>query len=99
MKKLETSKLFLLVITVLSIFIVVFSVYQVIKLETTEPLIYLIPAIFAELAAATGFYYSKAKAENKAKIIIAAVKEISKEDELTDCQTRIIESLTNNLMN
>lgn len=27
-----------------------------------------IPAIFAELATATGFYYSKAKAENRIKL-------------------------------
>lgn len=32
------------------------------------PLAYLIPAIFAELATATGFYYSKAKAENRIKL-------------------------------
>lgn len=31
-------------------------------------LAYLIPAIFAELATATGFYYSKAKAENRIKL-------------------------------
>ncbi len=29
---------------------------------------YLIPAVFAETAAATGFYYSKAKAENRIKL-------------------------------
>ena len=29
---------------------------------------YLIPAVFAELATATGFYYSKAKAENRIKL-------------------------------
>ena len=34
----------------------------------TSPLAYLIPAIFAELATATGFYYSKAKAENRIKL-------------------------------
>ena len=33
-----------------------------------SPLAYLIPAIFAELATATGFYYSKAKAENRIKL-------------------------------
>ena len=34
----------------------------------TSPLAYLIPAVFAETAAATGFYYSKAKAENRIKL-------------------------------
>ena len=38
------------------------------KTENLEPLAYLIPAIFAELATATGFYYSKAKAENRIKL-------------------------------
>ena len=33
--------------------------------------IYLIPAVFAEMASATGFYYTKAKAENKIKLMNA----------------------------
>lgn len=32
---------------------------------------YLIPAVFAEMASATGFYYTKAKAENKIKLMNA----------------------------
>ena len=39
------------------------------KREFSKVLIaYLIPAVFAELATATGFYYSKAKAENRIKL-------------------------------
>ena len=38
------------------------------KTGDTSPLAYLIPAVFAELATATGFYYSKAKAENRIKL-------------------------------
>ena len=34
----------------------------------TSPLAYLIPAVFAEFATATGFYYSKAKSENQIKL-------------------------------
>lgn len=34
-------------------------------------LAYLIPAVFAEMASATGFYYTKAKAENKIKLMNA----------------------------
>lgn len=97
MKKIETSKLFLLIITVLTIFIVGFSTYQMINLETIEPLIYLVPAIFTELGAATCSYYFKAKSENKVKIILGAIKEITKDDNLTDEQTRIAEALINNL--
>lgn len=97
MKKFETSKLFLLIITILTIFIVGFSTYQMINLETIEPLIYLVPAIFTELGAATCSYYFKAKSENKVKIILGAIKEITKDENLTDEQTRIAEALINNL--
>lgn len=45
-----------------------FTLIMVWKTENLEPLAYLIPAIFAELATATGFYYSKAKAENRIKL-------------------------------
>lgn len=34
----------------------------------TTPLAYLIPAVFGELATATGFYYHKAKSENQIKL-------------------------------
>ena len=97
MKKIETSKLFLLIITILTIFIVGFSTYQMINLGTIEPLIYLVPAIFTELGAATCSYYFKAKSENKVKIILGAIKEITKDENLTDEQTRIAEALINNL--
>lgn len=97
MKKIETSKLFLLIITILTIFIIGFSTYQMINLETIEPLIYLVPAIFTELGAATCSYYFKAKSENKVKIILGAIKEITKDENLTDEQTRIAEALINNL--
>ena len=97
MKKIETSKLFLLIITILTIFIVGFSTYQMINLETIEPVIYLVPAIFTELGAATCSYYFKAKSENKVKIILGAIKEITKDENLTDEQTRIAEALINNL--
>ena len=97
MKKIETSKLFLLIITILTIFIVGFSTYQMINLETIEPLIYLVPAIFTELGAATCSFYFKAKSEKKVKIILGAIKEITKDENLTDEQTRIAEALINNL--
>ena len=44
-----------------------------INLETIEPLIYLVPAIFTELGAATCSYYFKAKSENKVKIILGGI--------------------------
>lgn len=94
----ETSKLFLWIITVLSVILTGFSIYQMIILETCEPLSYLIPAIFAELAAATASYYVKAKNENKIKIMMSAVKEITDDtDTLNDEKVRVIESVLNNL--
>lgn len=66
------------------------------KFETYEPLCYIVPSVFTECAAATGFYYNKAKHENKIKIVLGAIKEISQtQEELTENEVRIIESLTN----
>ena len=93
----ETSKLFLLIITILTIFITGFSVFQMVRLDTVEPLVYLVPAIFGELGAATCSYYFKAKEENKVKIILGAIKEISSDKNLTDEQVRVAESLINNI--
>ena len=45
-----------------------FTLAVVWRTGDTSPLTYLIPAVFAELATATGFYYSKAKAENRIKL-------------------------------
>ena len=95
--KIETSKLFLFIITILSTVITVFSIYQMISLQTTEPLCYLIPAVFAELGAATAGYYWKAKNENRIKMTLGAIKEISTYGELTESQTRIVESLVSSL--
>nr|DAG65731.1 MAG TPA: hypothetical protein [Caudoviricetes sp.]DAL98477.1 MAG TPA: hypothetical protein [Caudoviricetes sp.] len=38
------------------------------RTSNTDALAYLIPAIFGEAATATGFYYSKAKTENRIKL-------------------------------
>ena len=55
-KKVEFSKLIFVGVSVLTVSIVAFSCY-------------LIPAVFTEMASATGFYYWKAKAENKIKLM------------------------------
>ena len=60
-KKREFSKVILAVVGA-------FTLAVVWKTGDTSPLAYLIPAVFAELATATGFYYSKAKAENRIKL-------------------------------
>lgn len=97
MKKFETSKIFLFVITLLSILTIAFSFYQIHKTENYDLLTYIVPSVFAELGAATGCYYIKAKNENKIKIILGAVEELSQKENLTEEQVRIIEALTNNL--
>ena len=65
-QKIEFSKLILYVVGAVTV--TAFTLIMVWKTENLEPLAYLIPAIFAELATATGFYYSKAKAENRIKL-------------------------------
>ena len=71
-KKVEFSKLVFLGVSIVTIAITVFSCRMIWLTMDTSALGYLIPAVFTEMAAATGFYYSKAKAENKIKLMAAA---------------------------
>ncbi len=64
----EYSKVSYSLIIALTAVVVVFTLIMVWRTNDLSPLGYLIPAVFAELAAATGFYYSKAKAENRIKL-------------------------------
>lgn len=50
---------------------------MVYKTCDTSPLMYLIPSVAAEFSAATGFYYWKAKAENKAKYAQRYIAELA----------------------
>ena len=95
--KIETSKVFLFIMAILSILVVFFSTWFCYKYETYEPLSYVVPAIFTELGAATAGYYWKSKNENKIKVILGAVKEISEYKELSEEQIRIVEALINTL--
>lgn len=71
-KKVEFSKLIFMGVSVVTVAIVLFSCRMIWITMDTSALAYLIPAVFAEMAAATGFYYSKAKAENKIKLMAVA---------------------------
>lgn len=71
-KKVEFSKLVFLGVSIVTIAITVFSCRVIWLTMDTSALAYLIPAVFAEMASATGFYYTKAKAENKIKIMAAS---------------------------
>lgn len=68
-KKVEFSKLIFLGVSVLTLAITIFSCRMIWVTMDTSALAYLIPAVFAEMASATGFYYTKAKAENKIKLM------------------------------
>lgn len=68
-KKIEFSKIIFIGVSVATIAITVFSCLIIWQTKDTTALAYLIPAVFAEMAAATGFYYTKAKAENKIKLM------------------------------
>lgn len=96
-RKFETSKIFLYIVMFLSIGITIFSVIQMVKLQVLDPLCYLIPAIFTELTAATTGYYWKSKNENRIKMVLSAVKELSSFDELSENDVRLVEALINTL--
>lgn len=67
-KKREFSKVILFMVGAVTVGVTAFTCFMVWKTGDLSPLAYLIPAVFAELATATGFYYSKAKAENRIKL-------------------------------
>ena len=93
----EFSKSLLRILVTLTIIISFFCIVFCFKFETIEPLTVLIPSIFTELAAATGFYYWKAKSENKIKITLGAVDDLRSKEDLTENEVRIIEALINSL--
>jgi hypothetical protein len=63
-KRLEFSKIILIGISVIVLAVTAFSLALSWVTRDSTPLLYLIPAVFGELATATGFYYTKARAEN-----------------------------------
>lgn len=64
----EFSKRFAIAILILSCIITVYSCILMYMTKDLSSLSVLITAIFTELATSTGFYYSKAKEENKIKL-------------------------------
>ena len=70
-KRFEFSKLIITVLGLVNIAIVVFTCILMWRTGDTSPLSYLIPSLSAEMATATGFYYSKAKVENRIKLMSA----------------------------
>ena len=68
-KKIEFSKIIFIGVSLLTLAITVFACLLIWETKDSSAMAYLIPAVFAEMAAATGFYYSKAKTENKIKLM------------------------------
>lgn len=80
-RKVEFSKKIFVGVAISAALIVIFSLVIVWKTGDTSPLTYIIPAMFAELATATGFYYKKAEAENKIKLKRLYGKNTAENDE------------------
>ena len=67
-RKLEFSKKIFIGVTIMTIIVTLFTLIMIWRTNDLSPLMYLIPAVFAEMGAATGFYFNKAKAENEIKL-------------------------------
>lgn len=65
----EFSKKILIVAGVINIAVILFTCIMVWRTGDLSPLAYLIPSVAAEVATGTGFYYSKAKVENRIKLM------------------------------
>ena len=65
----EFSKKILIVAAIINILVIGFSCVMIVITRDLSPLCYLIPSVAGEVATGTGFYYAKAKAENKIKLM------------------------------
>ena len=67
-RKVEYSKLIFALVAGLNIGVIIYSLVMMAITRDLTPLAYIIPATAADMATATGFYYWKARAENKIKL-------------------------------
>lgn len=67
-RKIEFSKILWAISFAFAAGITLFSCYMAYVTMDTSVFAYLVPAVYAELATATGFYYNKARAENVVKL-------------------------------
>ena len=65
----EFSKKIMVVVFIINIIVIAFTLIMVWRTCDLSPLTYLIPAVAAETATGTGFYYAKAKVENRIKLM------------------------------
>lgn len=68
-RRVEFSKVIFAIVAIMAAAITIFSCVMIWESKDTSALAYLLPSVFAELASATGFYYNKAKGENKIKLM------------------------------
>ncbi len=76
----EFSKILFWLVFLLCLSVTVFGCALMWHTGDTSGLAYIIPAAFAELATATGFYYWKAKNENRIKLMKKHGLEVEKDD-------------------
>ena len=76
----EFSKLIFWFVFLLTVGVTVFGCALMWRVGDTSGLAVLIPAVFAEFATATGFYYWKAKNENYLKLLKKHKLEVEKDD-------------------
>lgn len=65
----EFSKILVISAAALNLIVVAYTMVLVAITLDLTPLAYLIPAVAAEVAAGYGFYYNKAKVENRIKLM------------------------------
>lgn len=65
----EFSKKILIAAAIINLGVIVFACVMIYKTMDLSPLAYLVPAVAAEVATGTGFYYNKAKMENRIKLM------------------------------
>lgn len=75
----EFSKVILVVAAMVNLAVIIFTFVMVWRTNDLSPLTYLIPAVAAETATGTGFYYAKAKVENRIKLMKANHIELTQE--------------------
>lgn len=75
----EFSKKLLLIAYAINITVIIVAVVLMFHSESGDlsPLSYLIPSVSAEVAAGTGFYYWKARCENRQKYAMKMVAEVA----------------------
>ena len=76
----EFSKLIFWLVYLPTLGATIFACAVVWKTNDTSALTVLLPLLFAELATATGFYYWKAKNENRIKLLKKYKLDIDKDD-------------------